>query len=147
MANTIRELAAELSIAACQVLEFQKTAKALPHVNIVSIALADHYDFEDDAKPPTVTCHITRAYYNRKGEYIDLGLDGQIDAVRTWAHELGADLQLGDERIHRHTPTRATRALTTETVLPNGLHVRIYACLDYPAETDRPAPKAAAVTT
>lgn len=147
MANTVRELAAELSIAACQVLEFQKTAKSLPHVNIVSIDLADRYDFEDDAKPSTVTCHITRAYYNHKNEYIDLGQDGQIDAVRTWAHKLGADLHLGDELIHRHAPTRATRALTAETVLPNGLRVCIYASLDYPADTDRPAPEPAAVTT
>ena len=145
MANVVRDLAAELSIAVCQILEFQKMTKSLPRVNIASIDVQARHENYVGPEPTTITCHICRDYYDGKGELVDRGLDGQIDAFRTWAHKLGADLHLGDERVR--SDGYATRRLTADAVLPNGLGVHLYASLGYQVAaepSDEPAEAVAA---
>ena len=64
-----------------------------------------------------------------------------------------------DSWLFRHRPTYYARLLPGLSDgewsafesrlglrLPNGLRVRIYASLDYPAETDRPVPEATVVS-
>lgn len=132
MADTARELAGDLAQAACQLLEFQKTTRRMPHLNSVSLNPSSLYR-RKEGEGIEVTGYIAERYYNSKGEMITLGHEGQIDALRIWAHKLGSDLHLSDAKPDKYTAKPAThyRTLETSATLPNGLRVCLYTSLDY----------------
>ena len=134
MADTARELAGDLAQAACQLLEFQKMTRRMPHLSGVSVNPSSLHRSKEDGGIE-VLCYIVGEYYDRKAEKIvQLGHEGQIDALRVWAHRLGSDLNLGNARPDKYTarPGKThSRLLETAATLPNGLRVRVYTSLDY----------------
>ena len=135
MADTARELASDLAQAACQLLEFQKMTKRMPHINSVRINATSFY-LREEGEGIEVTCRIAEQYYNRKGEQVTLGHEGQIDALRTWAHKLGSELHLGDAKPDKYAskPGIHHRSLETTATLPSGLRVCVYTSLEYDAD-------------
>jgi len=148
MADTARELAADYSLVACQLLEFQKLTRSAPRLHSLEV----NHTYTDNGYVDVLDCHIHRVHYNRKDERIELGHEEQIDALRIWAHKLGSDLHLSDPtpNASTYTPGTAWRSLSTATVLPNGLHVKVSTFLYYDVEAPeyhgRPAAPAISVT-
>ena len=135
MADTARELAGDLAQAACQLLEFQKMTHRMPHLSSVRITPSSLYR-SGKGEGIEVTCYIAERYYNRNGEEITRDHEGQIDALRTWAHKLGSELHLGDAQPDKYAskPGMHRRSLETTATLPNGLRVCVYTPLEYDAD-------------
>jgi hypothetical protein len=134
MADTARELAGDLAQAACQLLELQKMTRRMPRLTSVTVDPTSLYRGKED-EGIEVVCYIAGEYYDRKAEQIvALGHEGQIDALRVWAHKLGSELNLGDARPDKYTarPGKThSRSLETAATLPNGLRVQVYTSLEY----------------
>jgi hypothetical protein len=124
MADSFHDLAGELALAACQVLELGKAAAQLPPL---SDASAD----PNVAGRLGVVGYIHPAQPDAEGKWVELGQDGQIDALRVWAAFLGADLHLSEAREASYPAGHHVRTLETTGELPGGLRVRIYTMLDY----------------
>ena len=130
--KSLRELAASMALAVCQINALQPLAADLPPVSLDSYESKGAFDLHG---------YVHSGYTDPNGTYVSLSTEDQIDAVRTWASALGSDLLL--TKI-RDDATSEHLNLETRAVLDNGLKVRIVANLYYCRQTAEPMPAVAA---
>jgi hypothetical protein len=129
--DSLRELAASMALAVCQINALQPLAADLPPVSLDSYESKGAFDLHG---------YVHGGYTDPNGTYVSLSAEDQIDAVRTWARALGSDLLLTKVR---EDGTSEHLNLETRAVLDNGLKVRIVANLYYQRQAGAPTSVAA----